>query len=71
MIKNLVDDSKAVGLFNRGKVSSEVSVEYSTMNLTGSHTVRDLWHQKVLGDFKQKFSTLVPAQGVVMVKISK
>ena len=71
MIKNLVDGSMAVGLFNRGKVAAQVEVDWSELKYAGSHAVRDLWHQKELGDFKQKFSTFVPAQGVVMVKISK
>ena len=71
MVKNLADGSKAVGLFNRGKVAAQVDVDWSALNYTGKHTVRDLWHAKELGGFKQKFSALVPAQGVVMVKISK
>ena len=71
MVKNLVDGSKAVGLFNRGKVAAKVEVDWTVLNYTGKHAVRDLWHQKGLGGFKQKYSALVPAQGVVMVKISK
>ena len=71
MIKNLEDGSKAVGLFNRGKNEAEVSVDWTALQLSGKQSVRDLWHQKVLGDFDQKFTAKVPAQGVVMVKISK
>lgn len=71
MVKNLVDGSKAVGLFNRGKIPLEVQVDWSELQLTSKHAVRDLWHQKDMGDFNQKLSVQVPSQGVVMVKIGK
>ena len=71
MIKNLEDGSKAVGLFNRGKNAADVSVDWIALQLSGKQSVRDLWHQKELGIFDQKYSAKVPALGVVMVKISK
>lgn len=71
MVKNLVDGSKAVGLFNRGKSAAEVTVNWQELQLSGSQAVRDLWRQKALGKFKDKFTAAVPAQGVVMVKINK
>ena len=71
MVKNLADGSKAVGLFNRGKHFAEVEVNWAELGIMGKHTVRDLWHQKDLGVYKQKYKVAVPAQGVVMVKISK
>jgi len=71
MVKNLSDGSKAVGLFNRGKHSAEIVFDWSAIQLSEKQSVRDLWRQKELGVFKNKFSALVPPQGVVMVKISK
>lgn len=71
MVKNLADGSKAVGLFNRGKSATEVTANWSELELSGKQAVRDLWHQKKLGAFSGSFSTQVPAQGVVMVKIGK
>jgi alpha-galactosidase len=71
MVKNLLDGSKAVGLFNRGKSAREVKVDWSELYITGKHTVRDLWREKDLGNFTQKYSVMVPAQGVVMVNIGK
>jgi len=70
MVKNLADGSKAVGLFNRGKSATEVTAIWSELELSGKQSVRDLWHQKKLGVFGGKFSAQVPANGVVMVKIS-
>ncbi|MDP2335807.1 MAG: alpha-galactosidase [Bacteroidota bacterium] len=71
MIKDLADGSKAVGLFNRGKSSAEVELDWAELQLSGKQSVRDLWRQKELGTFKNKFSAQVPPDGVVMVKISK
>jgi alpha-galactosidase len=71
MVKNLADGSKSVGLFNRGKSPAEVSVDWAELQVSGKQSVRDLWHQKDLGRYNQKFSAQVPAQGVVMIKISK
>ena len=71
MIKNLVDGSKAVGLFNRGKEAIEVTAQWKELGVNGKQLARDLWRQKDIGKYKEKFSAIVPAQGVVMVKISK
>ena len=71
MVKNLSDGSKAVGLFNRGKNTAEVVVNWTDLKLSGKLSVRDLWHQKDLGAYKEKFTAQVPSQGVVMIKISK
>jgi alpha-galactosidase len=71
MVKNLADGSKAVGLFNRGKEVVEVEVNWAELGISGKHTVRDLWHQKNAGVYKQQYKVPVPAQGVVMVKISR
>ena len=71
MIKNLSDGSKAVGLFNRGKNAAEVDINWSELKISGKKSVRNLWYQKDLGVYKDKFTTQVPAQGVVMIKISK
>jgi alpha-galactosidase len=69
MVKNLADGSTAVGLFNRGKFAAEVTVNWADLKVSGKQSVRDLWRQKDLGVFQQKFGIQVPAQGVVMVKI--
>jgi len=70
MVKNMADGTKAVGLFNRGKNATEVEVKWAELQISGNQSVRDLWHQKDLGGFNQKFTAQVPAQGVVMVRIS-
>jgi alpha-galactosidase len=71
MVKDLYDGTKAVGLFNHGKNATEVSVEWSEFQLSGKQAVHDLWRQKDLGIYEQKFSAQIPSQGVVMIKIIK
>ncbi len=71
MIKTLVDGSTAVGLFNRGKNQADVSVDWSELKISGDHHVRDLWREIELGASADKFSAAVPAQGVVMIRVSK
>ena len=70
MVKNLIDGSKAVGFFNRSKTNTEVAINWKDLKLSGKQTVRDLWRQKELGIYQNTFTTQVPAQGVVMIKIS-
>jgi alpha-galactosidase len=70
MVKNLADGSKAVGLFNRARIPAEVEVNWGELEISGRHAVRDLWHQKDRGIYKRHYKVQVPAQGVVMVKIS-
>jgi len=71
MVKNLSDGSKAVGLFNRGKAAANLTLDWSTLQISGKYMVRDLWRQKDLGVFTEKISSQIPPQGVVLVKISK
>ncbi len=71
MVKTLVDGSKAVGLFNRGNADVEMAIDFSEIQANGKQTIRDLWHQKDLGVFQEKFSANVPPQGVMMIKIEK
>ncbi|MEI7422591.1 MAG: glycoside hydrolase family 27 protein [Prolixibacteraceae bacterium] len=71
MVKKLVDGSIAVGLFNHGKQKEEVAASWADLQIKGKNKIRDLWHQKDLGKFDQKFSANVPSLGVVMIRISK
>jgi alpha-galactosidase len=71
MVKNLADGSKSAGLFNRGEIPAEVTAGWAALQLSGKLSVRDVWRQKEMGVYNQKFSALVPPQGVVMVRIRK
>jgi alpha-galactosidase len=67
--KNMEDGSKAVGLFNRGRVIANVRADFAGLGLHGKQIVRDLWRQQDLGAVEGKFETAVAAHGVVLVRI--
>ena len=66
----MADGTKAVGLFNRGNEPRTVTVKWSDLGITGKQKVRDLWRQKDLGTFDEKFETKVLVHGVVLVKVT-
>ncbi|MCX5654238.1 MAG: glycoside hydrolase family 27 protein, partial [Planctomycetota bacterium] len=70
--KDMADGSKAVGLFNLDdKKPRTVTVRWSDLGISGPHTVRDLWRQKDLGMFNEKFEARVLVHGVVLVRITR
>jgi alpha-galactosidase len=70
-VKQLVDGSRAVVLFNRGPKAAELSASWIDIGYPPrlSARVRDLWAGKDLGQLSGKFSAEVPSHGVVMVTI--
>ncbi len=67
--KQMEDGSKAVGLFNRGRIESPVTVKWSDLGVAGTQVVRDLWRQKDLGSFDTEFTAKVPRHGVVLIRL--
>ena len=68
--KPLDDGSWAVGLFNLGEAEAPVVVDWSLLKASGPQKVRDLWRQKDLGVFADKFEGQVAAHGVLLVKVA-
>lgn len=73
-VKHLEDGSLAVGMFNRGEKPANISINPRMLGLyDGNRTVRDLWRQKDVGtltdDRGERYTALVPAHGVVLVKV--
>ena len=68
--KELEEGGWAVGLFNRGPEPTTVAVRWSDLGLTNARTVRDLWRQKDLGVFNDRFETRVNPHGVVLIRIA-
>ena len=69
--KPLADGTKAVALFNRGLQAATASARWSDIGVTGRQPVRDLWQQRDIGTFADRFSTRVPAHGAVLVKVGR
>jgi alpha-galactosidase len=67
--KDMQDGSKAVGLFNRSRIESPVTVKWSDLGIGGRQIVRDLWRQKDLGSFETEFTAKVPRHGVVLIRV--
>ena len=65
----LWDGTVAVGLFNRGKTTANVKVNWSEIGLAGAQSARDLWQQRDLGEFPGGYSVDVAAHGAALVKI--
>ena len=67
--KKMEDGSHAVGLFNRGPIETEVTLNWSDLGLSGSHKVRDLWRQQDLGKFKDGYTVSVRRHGAAMIRV--
>ncbi len=67
--KPMEDGSVAVGLFNCGEMKQVVSLRWADIGTKGTYRVRDLWRQKDLGVFAEKFETQVPRHGVIMLRL--
>jgi alpha-galactosidase len=71
-VRQLEDGSTAVGLFNLSQVPVTGSLDWGDLKISGPQTVRDLWRQKDLGTFDQKFeSEPIPPHGVALIRVIK
>jgi alpha-galactosidase len=61
--RDLEDGSKAVGLFNRGEGTAEVSATWTVLGASGPLRVRDLWRQKDVGFFEGRYTAPVGRHG--------
>lgn len=68
-IRQIVDGSHAVGLFNRSQKDMNITAFWKDLGISGKQKVRDLWRQEDIGGFNDKFTIGVPAHGVVMVRM--
>jgi alpha-galactosidase len=67
--RDLEDGSKAVGLFNRGELETQVAAQWADLGLKGKQIVRDLWRQKNLGTYSGLFQATVPRHGVALLRL--
>jgi alpha-galactosidase len=65
----LGDGSLAVGLFNRSEMEATVAANWSDLGVQGKQRARDLWRQKELGTLEGRFSTPLPAQGAMLIRL--
>jgi alpha-galactosidase len=68
--RDLEDGSKAVALYNLGSLTAQVTAKWTNLKINGKYKVRDLWRQKDLGEFEEKFSMPVASHGAEMFKLT-
>lgn len=68
IVKELSDGSKAIGLFNRNEKEEVVTMDWETVGLKGSNTLRDVWRNKDIGSFKHSFSATVRSHGCLFLR---
>jgi alpha-galactosidase len=68
--RDLSGGRKAVALFNRGTQDATVSVTFSQLGMTGTPTVRDLWHKEDLTEAATQISVNVPHEGALMYTVT-
>ena len=68
--KEMSDGSMAVGFFNLGDETVPVSAMWSELKLKGPRMVRDLWHQKDLGRYADRFAAAIPRHGCMLIRVT-
>ncbi len=70
-IKPLQGGAKAVALFDRGNFPYPITVQLESVGFQGTAHARDLWSHQDIGVLKGSYTAVVPAHGVVMLRLSK
>jgi alpha-galactosidase len=70
--RQLSGDAQAIGLFNRDGAPAKITVKWPDLGLkTVPSRARDLWTHSELKLDGAEYSVIVPAHGVVMLRVSK
>jgi len=69
LAKPMEDGSTALGLFNLEEATTRIGVTWEQLGVKGRQRVRDLWRQKDIGVFAEKFEAEVPRHGVAMLRV--
>ena len=63
--------TKAVALLNRNGAAANITVNFSSIGVSGNVTVRDLWAKADKGSFTGSYTMNVPSHETGMLKLSK
>lgn len=69
-VKEMADGSKAIGIFNLGESRLMRTVKLEEIGMVDNYQIRDVWRQKNL-PAGNKVEAIVPAHGVLLLKIKK
>ena len=70
-VKNLSDGNIAIGIFNLSSKFQKYELDPAKIGVKKKSLIRDLWRQKDLGNFNDKYETDVSSHGVVLLKVFK
>jgi alpha-galactosidase len=71
-IRPLSDGSTAIGMINLSETPSSDTISFADFELKGPQIVRDVWRQKDLGTFQDRFeSGKIPPHGVLLLRLRK
>jgi alpha-galactosidase len=70
-MRPLADSSKAVGVFNRHPTPMSATVDFKQLGFSGAVKARDLWQQKDLGSLGSPYTVMIPAHGVLLLRVSQ
>ena len=67
--KPLQGERKAVGLFNRGKTTREVTIRWHDIGIYGDARIRDVWRYQYFGIASDSLSIEVKAHGAELFTV--
>jgi alpha-galactosidase len=67
--KSLEDGSVAIGLFNRGTATADVTAQWTVLGISGAQIVRDLWRQQDVATTDDSFTSAVSPHGVILLRL--
>jgi alpha-galactosidase len=68
--RELTGGALAVGLFNRSDEAAKMQVTWKQLGVKGTPYVRDLWLHKDVSASDEGYEAMVPAHGVVMLRLA-
>ncbi len=69
--RTLFDGAVAIGMFNRGSAPAQVSVTWTETGLKKTpHEARELWQHSDVKMNGAEYTAIVPAHGVVMLRVT-
>jgi alpha-galactosidase len=68
--KPLSGSNLAVGMFNKTRVPTEMTLKLKAVGWHGQAMARDLWAHRDIGQINGSYTVMVPAHGVVMLQLS-
>jgi alpha-galactosidase len=66
----LADRAQAVGVFNRGDASAQVTIRCEELHLCGGYQMRDVWTHADAGTLAVTLPVSVPSHGVVLWRLT-